>query len=246
MINDKTESILTEIFGRHSGWSDGEERPGKMCPGFPDIVALADLLGQEPGEEPLQQFLADHPALLFGFFGEGGDSDQGFLTKPPVGTNFNADFAILNTSQGGCSITLVEIEPSREPLFTKALMPAKRLQGALGQINDWAQWITSNKRTFVRDTVDLLKRAPQYPEKAPNKSFRLWEPEHVESSWHAFGGFDDAIVKYAIFIGRWSRLNPEERSRLIFTNRGEIAPATIYTYDQIARRAFDRPVTSSY
>jgi hypothetical protein len=184
--------------------------------------------------------------MLFGLFGEGGDSDQAFLTKPPIGTRFCADFAILNTSQGGSLITLVELEPSGEGLFTQQGTPARRLQGALGQIQDWAQWINQHKRTFVRDTVDLAKEMPKFPEVAANSSFRLWDAEHVESSWRTFGGFEDASIAYAIIVGRWSKMSEEHRERLLFLNRQQGKLATIYTFDQVARRAYDRPVTSSY
>ncbi len=246
MIDEKTEVVLTEIFGMYSGWSGGEERPGKMCPGFPDITSFAQMIANDPSEEVLQQFLSEHPQMLFGLFGEGGDSDQAFLTKPPIGNSYNADFAILNVSQGGCKITLVELEPVQKQLFTQKLTPAHRLQGAIGQVQDWSQWINLNKQTFVRDTVDIAKKALKHPDKSTNNSFKIWESEHIENSWRSFGGFDDTIVKYAIIIGRWSKMSEEERKRLVFLNRQESKIVTIFTYDQIVRRAYDRPVTRSY
>jgi hypothetical protein len=243
MIDDQTEQVLLQIFGRASGWADGSERPDKMSPGFPDLVAFAKVLSLDPDEESLQQFLATHPRMLLGLFGEGGDSDQAFLTKPPIGTRFNGDFAVLNVSQGGCAISLVEIEPSKEPIFTKKLTPARRLQGAIGQVQNWAQWIDRNKPTFVREMVDLAKRVPLYPAEAPNHSVRLWEPDHIEQAWLTFGGFDSTVIRYAIIIGRWARITDEERQRLLFLNQDERRKQIIYTYDQVARRSYDRPVT---
>ena len=140
----------------------------------------------------------------------------------------------------------MKIEPSKEVLFTKKLTPGRRLQGAIGQVHDWAQWISRNKQTFVRETVDLAKRVPLYPGKAPNRSFRLWEPDHIEQAWLSFGGFDNTAIQYAIIIGRWARLAEEARQRLLFLNQKEHPGRIIYTYDQVARRSYDRPATSSF
>ena len=57
MINDATEEVLAQMFGRSSGWADDEINAIKMCPGFDDIKAFASLLSGEPGEEELQKFL---------------------------------------------------------------------------------------------------------------------------------------------------------------------------------------------
>ena len=107
MIDDQTEEVLGEIFGRHSGWNEDDVREAKLSPGFHDVRDLAALLSREPDESSLQSFLTDRPQFLLGMFGQGDDGDIGFLTKPQVGTKF-ADFAIFNVGQGGCRVTSVD------------------------------------------------------------------------------------------------------------------------------------------
>ena len=241
MIDSKTEAVLAGIFGQVSGWNADDVRTAKMCPGFSDIRDFASLLTTGPGEEQMQKFIEERPQFVLGLFGQGDDCDLAFLTKPSIGTGYRADFAILNVNQGGCRITLIELERPSERLFTKKGTPAKTLQSALGQIQDWHEWITPNKQTFVSDTLNAAKALPLFPERSPNRGFRLRSSEGIESAWRAFGGYKDPFVNYGIVIGRWSELDDQHRSRLVSMNRQDSILRTIYTYEQVARRAYDRP-----
>jgi Domain of unknown function (DUF4263) len=241
MIDNKTEEVLADIFGHVSGWNADDVQTTKMSPGFPLIRDFASLLANEPSEESMQKFLKEHPQLLLGLFGQGDDCDLAFLTKPPIGTAFRADFAILNANQGGCRITLIDLENPSEPLFTKQGTAAKMLQRALGQIQDWQDWITPNKQTFVSDTVATAKAVAEYPARSPNGSFRLRSTQGVEDAWRAFDGFKNSFVNYGIVIGRWSQLDAKHRSRLVSVNRQDYPLRAVFTYEQVARRAYDRP-----
>ena len=246
MIDDTTEEVLSQIFGKTSGWSSEEQNLVKMCPGFEDIKSLAALLLTEPGEEQLQVFLEEKPQFLLGLFGHGDDTDVAFITKPAVSSFHKADFGILNVSQGGCSIQLIEIERSNVALFTKELTPAKALRSPMKQIRDWDQWISVNQQTFVRDTLAVAKQLPIFPERAKNNSFALRSSESIEQAWQHFGGYKHPHINYAIVMGRWSRLSPEEQDRLIFMNARDNHLHRIYTYDQVARRAYNRPIVNSW
>jgi hypothetical protein len=242
MIDNKTEEIITDIFGWHSGWTGDDIRPVKLSSGFPDIKAFAALLAEDPQEEELQTFLESRPQILTGLCGQGDDSTIGFLTKPPVGTKFHADFAILTIGQGGCGIELIEIERSSHPLFTQKGTPSRYLQAALGQVQDWSEWIISNQGTFVRDTLQLLKNSEEYPARSDNGNFRTFSREHIDKGWQAFHGFDDPYISYTIIIGRWSQLSEEHRRRLVTTNRKNQSHTRIWTYEQVARRSYERPL----
>ena len=226
---------------KNTGWDNDEVRTVKMCPGFNDIKAFASLLSENPGEEELQKFLEARPQLLFGLFGQGDDSDLAFVTKPCVGTSYKADFAVLNIGQGGCVINLVEIEKASESLFTGKSTPAKTLQSAIGQVQDWTQWVESNKATFVSDTVEMVKKLPLFPKASKNGSFRLRSPESIEQGWKAFGGYEFPKVRFSIIAGRWATMSEEHQKRLAFLNSSDNKSYTIYTYDKVARRAYDRP-----
>lgn len=241
MINDETEEILAQIFGRNTGWSSDEVDLVKLCPGFNDIKSLAELLSGKPSEESLQKFLEERPQILFGLFGQGDDSDLAFITKPNVGNLYRADFAILNVGQGGCFIHLVELENSSDPLFTSKSTPAKTLQSAIGQVLDWSQWIEENRPTFVTDIIRIAKNLPQFPEKSKNSSFRLRTPESIEQSWRAFGGYEFPAIRYSIIAIRWATMSDDHKKRLVFMNSKENKEFTVFTYDRVARRAYDRP-----
>lgn len=246
MIDNATEEIISQIFGKKTGWSSEEQILVKMCPGFDDIKSFASLLLEEPGEERLQVFLEEKPQFLLGLFGHGDDSDVAFITKPAVGSFFKADFAILNVGQGGCSIQLIEIEKSNVEMFTKEIDPAKALRSPMKQIRDWHQWISVNQETFVRDCLSTAKQLPLFPQRSANKGFRLRSGESIEDAWQHFGGYEHPRISYAIVIGRWSLLSPEEQSRLTFMNARDGYLHQIFTYDQVARRAYNRPIITSF
>ncbi|MEL6438030.1 MAG: hypothetical protein AAFQ80_02070 [Cyanobacteria bacterium J06621_8] len=62
--------------------------------GYTDIEALACLLANKPREEELQQFFEAYPQFLTGLCGWGYDLPLAFLSKPPIGTAYKADFAV--------------------------------------------------------------------------------------------------------------------------------------------------------
>jgi hypothetical protein len=241
MIDDETEKIINDIFGWHSGWLADDIRPVKLSPGFPDIRALAELLQTEPTEEQLQKFLEVRPQFLTGLCGQGDDSTLGLLTKPPVGTMNRADFSVFTVNQGGCGISLIEIERSGYPLFTQQGTASRYLQTALGQTLNWAEWIRPNEATFIRDSLNLLKESAEYLARSLNGSFRIFSSEHIDHAWKTFNGFENPYVEFVIIIGRWSCLSEAHRKRLIQLNRSNGNRTTIRTYEQLARRAYDRP-----
>jgi hypothetical protein len=240
-MDDKVEQVIAQIFGAPAGWALEDQQGVVLSPGYEDIKAFAALLVTEPPEEHLQSFLEDHPQFLMGMADSGDESNAAFISKPPIGTQYRADFAILRTNQGGAWIQLVELERASTNLFTQKGTPARLLQSAMGQVRDWHQWITLNQQTFVRDTVEMAKRLPQYPDRSENKSFRLRSADSLERSWRAFGGYDNPAISYTIIVGRWANLSEEHRKRLVFLNRHDSNLHKINTYDQITRNAFARP-----
>jgi hypothetical protein len=249
-LSESSDEILAQIFSPELPWSHPElpwshpdQKVLSYCPSNSDLRALADLLGKDPREEDLQRFLEDYPQFLMGICGSGYDSPLAFLVKPPVGTSFNADFAVLSYGQGGCRIYLVEIKRSVEILYIKTGEQSGKLREAIRQIEDRNLWLKSgvNIQTFVRDQLEYAKQLPQYPERAENNSFRFKSSQEIEKAWRTFGGYDHALVKHIIVIGRWANLSEQDRKRLILHNTDNGQLYSIFTYDQLARRGFDRP-----
>ena len=242
-MSNLADKVMEQIFSQEVGWNREDRAFLENCPTFTNIQEIAALLASDCREEELQVFLENQPKFLLSLFGIGDDGNLAFLVKPPVGSTYKADFAIIEYGQGGCYIWLVELERANANLFTEKGTPARDLQNALGQITDWKQWISVNKTTFSRDTITYAKNLPMFPQRASNNSFRLRPAESMEGAWRGFHGYDRPKIKYIIIIGRWANLTPTQRERLIFLNSEDNTNpvATIYTYDQVARRAFDRP-----
>lgn len=235
------EQVIREIFDRDLGWFRPSDSQRLEVPTIEHLEEFAELLAEGVAEEKLQKFIARTPQILTGNFGWGDDSIVAFFPKPPVGTKYRADFAVLLYGQGGCYVHLVEIEPSDSQLFNQDLSEAGDLRAAVTQIEDWHQWITANRDTFVRDMIDRTKKLPPYHNREEGGPYRMQESEEIQNLWRSFGGFDDPALRYHIVIGRWAKLSRDEQERLIFLNRQKNALYDITTYDQLARRAFDRP-----
>jgi hypothetical protein len=241
----RTQAVLVEILDQQRPYVEGESEIGReMSPAFAQLTQLASLLASDVHEEELQRFLGEHPEFLLGFVPRSAGIELAFLVKPPIGTQYRADFAILTTGQGGSRMYLFELEPSTAKLFTQPLTEADTLRRSLGQIRDWQQWIAENKATFTRDMLRLAREAPQYPERSHNGSFRLYDGDRLMNMWggeFGYGSFDEPGASYTIIIGRWANLTSDERKRLVFLNRERSSGAQILTYDQVARAAYHRP-----
>lgn len=97
---------------------------------------LSDLLSKDPSEEALHQYIYTHAYLL---------TDLGYgvklvFSKPSLGSNFRADFALAGWGNYTCW-TFVEIERSTHRLFTKEGLIAQPLNRAIQQINSWWIWL---------------------------------------------------------------------------------------------------------
>jgi hypothetical protein len=133
MVSDEVRRVLGEIFDETGGIPDLQPKQSVLFGSFEDTIALAELLAADSSEEELQRLLTQRPQILLGAFGYAQNTDLAFLTKPPIGTQFKADFGILSFDQGGCTVHLVEIERANAQLFTQADTPARDLQTAMGQ-----------------------------------------------------------------------------------------------------------------
>jgi len=245
-MNPDVEKVLAEIISIGTSEDPTEHKRGVLSPGYSSLASFAALLAKEPREEALQQYLQANPQYLMALYGSNDDGDLAFICKPPIGTRYFADFCVISYSQGGAGLELVELEPSSAELFTKAGTPARRLQGAIGQIDDWRQWIQVNTTTFIRDIIELAKALPLYESGKTSGSVRFKTPEDLEHVFRGFGGFEYPHVGYSVIIGRWARLSEAHRRRLIYMNREYGGQQRVYTYDQLARQALVRPDISFF
>lgn len=242
MISKKTTNILSEIFDPTILSETSKKNIHFKAPNFKELTQIATLISNNSNEEAFQKFFSKYPNFLFRSSHAAGDPIVGILSKPPIGNFYKADFAILTHGQGGCGISLIELENPSDNLFTKKLTPAKKLQNSIGQITEWNELLLTEKKSFVNTTLELLYESPLFPDKSHNGSFRTSSPSQIKKTWDAFGGFDDCHIGNIIVIGRWSNLNVKERKRLLFHNHKKNQNFfQIRTYDQIIRMGLDGP-----
>ncbi len=88
-----------------------------------------------------------------------GDSGH-CLKEYRFGSDFVADFLIINPRRSLAPIiTLVELEPVEDNLFTKKGIPTQRLAVGLRQVREWFVWIQQNREYFIKSIQKLLRNA---------------------------------------------------------------------------------------
>ncbi|MET4172044.1 hypothetical protein ABIB99_003135 [Bradyrhizobium sp. LA6.1] len=238
-LSPEGEKVLRAILGAGPDRALGIGRRLRVpAPAAPELYAICELLAKCPREEELQNFLERNVGFLTGLLGTPDNSDLAVLFKPAVGTQYRADFCVLQASQGGALAHLFEIETSHEPLFTQKGNSARRLALAESQIENWRIWINRNPVHFSKE---LIRKAQEVPllgaSTIDGRGLRLTDESRLEATWSSFGGFNEPYFSYTIIIGRWSDLSSQDKERLISRNRHGNSHLRIFTYEQVARLA---------
>jgi len=108
------------------------------------------LIDEDVNEEDLHQFLFSHSYLLAEF----GFGTKLIFSKPPFGSNFKADFALLGWGNY-YYWTFVELERASYKLFTKEGLPTNALNKAIEQINSWWIWMYDYNDYAIDEFPDL-------------------------------------------------------------------------------------------
>lgn len=243
MTKKEIELVLNEIFDPYILGDENKLPPLSKAPTFKEIKELIELMIADRNEESFQSFLSRHSHFLFRLAPWTEESVLGMLTKLPI-SNFNfSDFAIFTVSQGGCRLTLIEIERPNDKLFTQKLTPAKKLQTAIGQIHDWDEWLKGNFTSFLNTAFRKLEECKPYSEnKRITGSFINASMKELKNVWQGFGGNESCRIDYLIIIGRWSKLTDREKKRLLYLNQTKDGlNLRIRTYDNFIRKAIEGP-----
>ena len=103
-------------------------------------------------EAPLQSFLAEHPSFLVRILPPGANIL--LYDRPKLGSEYIPDFLIRVRNSQGSHWTCVELEsPTVKPL-NKAGEMSRKLAHAIGQINDWRDWLRDNV-AYAREQLEL-------------------------------------------------------------------------------------------
>jgi hypothetical protein len=151
------------------------------------------------GERPVKRFLKKYAWVVAERFHKIAHATY-VVSEFPFGSDYRADFVVLGGFSGGWEIHFIELEPPDSPLFTKSGVPAKRLNGAMHQVDSWRIFIDQNRQDVLRELSkhtmkhDLL-RGPNTEE--PTDSIG-WHLSNSKASLHWY---------YDIVIGRRADLD---------------------------------------
>jgi hypothetical protein len=163
-LSEGGEAVLRSTLSFGEDLAREKRRIRSPIPSAESFIEFCNVLATSPKEETLQRMLERHVGYLTGIYGTRDNTDLAVLFKPPVGTGLIADFAVLQSFQGGSTIHLIEIETSHEKLFTKALTPARRYQTALGQTVAWQQYAERHREHLIDDLVTRACSCPLFGE----------------------------------------------------------------------------------
>ena len=184
-----------------------------------DLLEFNTVL-QSSREEDVQRYLSQNLDIILATFGDDWVVNE-CIPKFRFGNEFISDFVVVTGQSFHYQVTLIELEPPTEKPFTKDGKYAKRLNDALGQINDWFGWIHDNSDYFLQSLSRSMNDEYEASQiSADHSSFKRLRERRT-------------LVSAKIVIGRRDMLTEEDDKRraTIFaqTNRDiEILP-----YDRI-------------
>ena len=159
------------------------------------------LLDGATGERTISDFLGRKPPVLYWSLCRVGGHMRYVFREFPLGNSYVADFAVLNSYSGVWEVKFVELEPVDEPLFTNSGVAAKRLNGAIKQVEDWADYFEMHKAQVRADLVRWAKDKDllQYSEGERPSNFSghlLADPStNLHESFHIFMGRRDKLTE---------------------------------------------------
>jgi hypothetical protein len=188
---------------------------------------LTDLLENTKGEREVHRFLEEYPEILSRCLVSGGVPYM--VSQFSLGSDYTADFVLVKGISGGLEVTMVELEPPDEPLFTQKGVAAERLNMASLQIEDWKRFVAGNRTYFYK----CLSKEIQRKNLLANELNRGKAP--TDSQLHSFAEVQDfASVRYVIVIGRSSTMTPEQQYRKATYLKDSF---DIMTYDRLLETA---------
>jgi hypothetical protein len=173
-------------------------------------------------EETIHQYLLKNTVFLNCLCDDGSI----LFSKFKLADSYIPDFAILgqerSTNSKSAFVTLIEIERSDKPLFTKSGDPTSFLSHSVRQVQNWKTWIDENKAFLKNKYKDILI---QYPIKqlVPSKK---WQ-RNIEPFFGMDYGF---YATYICIVGRRSSLTIKDNILLGQMNH-DLSEIKIITYD---------------
>lgn len=118
-----------------------------------DIAEYDSLLDANAPEEVIHQFLAGHSYFFNGIV-RSFDSSP-LYSKIKLGSEYIMDFCYCDPKSFGPEWYFIEIEKPSYRLFTRKGEQTKELTHSIRQIQDWQEWVGSNK-SYALDRFPLI------------------------------------------------------------------------------------------
>jgi len=153
--------------------------------------------------------------------------DEGSIvfSKFKLADNYITDFAIVgqerNTNSISAFVSLVEIERSDKPLFTKSGDPTSFLSHSVRQVQNWKTWYEENRAFLKKRYKDILLQNPLEQIVPPNRYYRNYEYFGLDYGFYA---------RYFCIVGRRKDLTIRDNVLLGQMNH-DLDEIHIITYD---------------
>lgn len=201
---------------------------------------LIQALNQSNGERKIHDFLKKEPLLVWATFMDCGGHSDYVIPEFSFGTNYRADFAVMQSFSGGWNVAFVELEPvGSKPFYFRNKKPPKntnqlpkkiikksaRFSGALDQVKDWRKFERCNGTTLRENLANACKRYDTlFPER--NLAREAWCAKLPLRDSQTYLNF-----KYFIVMGRRSHFDEDliqEKAQLPL----EHSEIKLLTYDR--------------
>ncbi len=204
---------------------------------YVDPDSFAALLDCTSGERELLSFFGRYPHAIYWTLCRLGGHCRYAFREFPLGSTYVADFVLLNSYSGVWEVKFVELEPVSSKVFTKAGTPAKRLAGAVKQVDDWCEYFERHREQVRADLVRWAR----------TKDILGYDEGDTPCNFSGNMLSDPATylkVTSHVFVGRRANLMPDEHTRKArFGTRHSVEVAT---YDRILNLVRERYKNRKY
>ncbi|MCX7011508.1 MAG: DUF4263 domain-containing protein [Candidatus Sumerlaeota bacterium] len=113
-------------------------------------------LNHDAKERDVHAFLKQYPYVLIHLF-NGAWNLYRIFPEFRLGADFRADFVIISAGSGSWYGHFIELKGPQDAPYTKAGLPTRQLNWAIGQTNDWLEFVWSQRANLMREFAKLIK-----------------------------------------------------------------------------------------
>ncbi|QTL34937.1 Shedu anti-phage system protein SduA domain-containing protein [Pseudoalteromonas viridis] len=122
-----------------------------------DPKEFSDFLDSQKGEREISKFIEENPEVLYWTFCRLSGHCRFMFREFPLGSQYIADYVILNSYSGVWEVMFIELEPVDDPVFNKSGTPSQRFAGSIKQVDDWAEYFDMHREQIRADLVKWAK-----------------------------------------------------------------------------------------